>query len=64
MRDTLEADAEELQDTHAPEVNVKRTNAKEVIVVKGGDEFIFPCASGTIKFAGKDPEVRTSDQIW
>ena len=46
-------EAEEIQENHAPEVCVKRTNAKDVIVVKEGDKFCFPCANETIKLAGK-----------
>ena len=48
---------------HAPEVYVKRINAKEVLVVKERDKFISPCANGKIKLAGKGSQVRSSDQI-
>ena len=34
--------------------------AREVLVLQQGDEFIFPCADGTVKLAGKGQEVRTS----
>ena len=62
-RDLLVADAEELQEHHAPEVSVTRVNTKEVVVVKEGDPLIFPCAIGMIKSAGKGSEARTSNQI-
>ena len=51
------ADAQELD---ASEVHVRRLNAKEVLVPMNRDEFIFPCADGTVKLEGKDQEVRTS----
>ena len=51
------ADAQELD---ASEVHVRRLNAKEVLVPKNRDEFIFPCADGAVKLEGKDQEVRTS----
>ena len=34
-----------------------RPNAKDVLVPKQGDEFIFACADGTVQLAGKDEEV-------
>ena len=40
-REILVAVAEELQDTHASDVFVKRILSKEVIVVKEGDTFVF-----------------------
>ena len=57
------ADAEELQEHEAPEVCMKRIHAKEIIVVKARDTFIFPCGNGMIKLARKDSEVRTSNQF-
>ena len=44
----------------ASELHARRLNAKEVLVPKSGDEFIFHCADGTVKLAAKDKEVPTS----
>ena len=43
--DMLIADAEE-QENLAPEVSVKRIKSQEVLFVKEGDNFVFPCANG------------------
>ena len=60
--DILVADAEELREHHVQEVYEKRINAKEVIVVKDRDTFIFSCANGMIKLADKSQSPHT-DQI-
>lgn len=44
----------------ASEIHARRLNAKVVLVPKNGDEFVFPCADGAVKLAGKDHEVRAS----
>ena len=51
--DTQVADLEELEKMDASGVHVKRLNAKEVILPKGGEEFIFLVADGTVKPFGK-----------
>ena len=38
-----------LQEKHAPEVHAKRINAKEVMVVRDRDKFIFLMGNGMIK---------------
>ena len=48
----LVVEAEESQEHHAPEVHVKRINAKEGIVVKERDKFMFPRANGMIQLSG------------
>ena len=51
--DTQVADLEELEKMDASGVHAKRLNAKEVILPKGGEEFIFLVADGTVKPLGK-----------
>ena len=60
--DRLVADIEELHTFDASEVHVERLNAKEVLLPKQGVQFTCHCADGSTKLAGKDHEVRTSDQ--
>ena len=60
--DILVADIEELHNFHASKKHFERLNAKEVLLPKQGDTCAFPCADGSIKLAGKDHEVRTTDQ--
>ena len=44
----------------ASEIHARRLNAKEVLLPKQGDEFIFPRADGTVKLAGQDQVFRIS----
>ena len=52
-------DVEELKNLDASEIHARRRNAKEVLVRKNGDEFIFLCADGMVKLAAKDQGVQT-----
>ena len=60
--DILVANIEELHNFHASEIHIERLNAKEVLLPEQGDTCAFPCPDGSTKLAGKDHEVRTSDQ--
>ena len=60
--DILVADIEGLHNFHASEIHIEKLNAKEVLLPKQGDTCAFPCADGSIRLAGKDHEVRKSDQ--
>ena len=53
------ADAGKLEKLDASEIHARRLNAKEVLMQEG-DEFIFPCAGGSAKLAGKDQAFRIS----
>ena len=61
--DILVADIEELETMDASEIDLKRLNAKEVILPKEHGKFIFPVADGRIKLSGRDQELRTSTLI-
>ena len=41
----------------------KGIKTNEVLVPKEGDNFMFPCVSGSAKLSGKGSEIRTSDPI-
>ena len=43
---------QELKNLDASEIHARRLNAREVLAPKNGDEFICPCADGTVKLAG------------
>ena len=58
--DIMVADIEELESMDASEIYSKRLNAKEVIFSRENGKFIFPVASGRIKFNGGDQDLRTS----
>ena len=47
------SEIEELE-TFASEIHARRLNAKEVLMPKKGDRFIFPIADGTVKLSGRD----------
>ena len=53
------ADLEELEEMDASEIHVKRLNAKEVMLLESGEEFISPVADGTVKPSGGDQALRT-----
>ena len=48
------AEIEELETLGASEIHARRLNAKEVLMPKKGDRFIFPIADGTVKLSGRD----------
>ena len=56
--DILIADLEDLETLDAPEIYLRRINAKEVLITQKGEEFIFPAADGTAKLSGRDYEFR------
>ena len=58
--DILVADLEELEEMDVSEIHAKRLNAKEVILLESGEEFIFPVADGTVKPSGGDQALKTS----
>ena len=45
------------------EIHAKRLNAKEVMLLESGEEFIFPVADGTVKPSGGDQALKTSTLI-
>ena len=47
------SDTEELDILDASEINAERLNAKEVLMPKNGQNFIFPIADGTVKYEAK-----------
>ena len=61
--DILVAGLEELEEMDASEIHAKRLNAKEVMLPKSGEEFIFPVADGTVKPFGGDRALKTSTLI-
>ena len=62
-KETLVADAEELQGHRAPRRKCETNRCEGIHCCERRPTFIFPCANGMVKFAGKCSEVRTSDQI-
>ena len=46
------ADIEELEEMDASEIHARRLNAKEVLTLIKGENFIFPVADGTVKIFG------------
>ena len=58
--DILVADVEELENLDASEILFRRLDAKEVLMPKSGDNFIFLVADGTVKLAGRDQVFRRS----
>ena len=54
---------EELEKMDASEIHAKRLNAKEVITLQNGEQFIFPLADGKVKLSGGDQDLRTSTLI-
>ena len=61
--DVLVADVEKLQENDASDVYSRRITPKEFLVPEEGDSFMFPCANGLEKMAGKDAEIRPSNRI-
>ena len=47
----------------AAEVHARRLNAKEVLMPKNGEHFVFPVADGTVKLSGRDQVFRRSTPI-
>ena len=47
----------------ASELHARRLNAKEVLTLTKGDNFIFPVADGTVKISGGDQRLRTCTLI-
>ena len=56
-------DFEELEEMDASEIHAKRLNAKEVILPKSGEHYIFLVTDGTVKPYRGDPALRTSTLI-
>ena len=56
--DILISDIEELERMDASDIYPGQINAKEVLIRRKGDEFIFPFADGTAKLPGRDYEFR------
>ena len=59
--DNLVADIVELENVDASDIHARRLSAKEVITPNSGENFIFPCADGTVKLSGGDqvfPKIR------
>ena len=59
--DNLVADIVELENVDASDIHARRLSAKEVITPNDGENFIFPCADGTVKLSGGDqvfPKIR------
>ena len=59
----LVADVSELENLDASEIRARRLNAKEVLMSKKGQEFVFPFADGSVKLAGRDQVLRESTFI-
>ena len=59
--ENLIADIEELENIHASGVDPWRINAKEVLIPRKVEEFIFPIADGTAKLSGRDYGFRVVD---
>ena len=47
----------------APDLHVRKLNAKEVFTPMKNENFIFPIADGTAKISGGDQDLRTSTFI-
>ena len=58
--DILVSDVEELKNLDTSEIHARRLNAMEVFMPHQGENFVFPCADGTIVLVGKGGEVRKS----
>ena len=56
-------DIEEWEKMDATEFHAKRLIAKEMIIPKIGEKFIFPVADGNVKLSGGDQDLRTSTLI-
>ena len=56
------AGAEALRNNTASECYVKRFKEKEVEFKRVEEQFTFPCANGSIKFAGDGPSYHTTNQ--
>ena len=52
--DNLVADIVELENVDASDIHARRLSAKEVITPNDGENFIIPCADGTVKISGGD----------
>ena len=52
--DILVADVEEREILNASEIHVRILDAKEVLVPKNVEEFVFPFADKSVKLAGRD----------
>ena len=61
--DILVAGLEKLEDMDASEIHSKRLNAKEVMLLESGEEFILPVGDGTVKPSGGDQALKTSTLI-
>ena len=57
------ADIEELEYLDGSEIHARRLNAKEVLMLENGGNFIFPITDGTVKLSGGDQVFRTSTSI-
>ena len=54
----LIADLEDFEKFDASNIYPRRLNAKEVLITRKDDDFIFPVADGTSKLSGRDYEFR------
>ena len=61
--DFMVADIEEPENLDASDVLARRLNAKEVLMLENGGNFIFPIADGTVKLSGGDQVFRKSTSI-
>ena len=52
--DILVADTEELEILDVSEIHARRLNAKDVIMPKNGEHFMFPISDGTVKVSVGD----------
>ena len=50
------ADIEELKKLDASEIHSRRLNAKEVLITRKDEEFVFPVTDGTAELSGRDYE--------
>ena len=47
-------DFEDLENLDASEIDARRLDAKEVLMLENGGNFIFPITDGTVKLSGGD----------
>ena len=61
--DKMVADIEALEQTDASELHARRLNAKKVLTLMKGENFMFPIADGTVEISGGDRRLRTPTLI-
>ena len=57
------ADVEELESLDASGIRARRLSAREVLMQKNGEHFIFPIEDGTVTLSGRGQVLRTSTSI-